>query len=217
MIRVTLAAEPAAFDGNVRQPGLDAISELVGERPGKPRRGRRRPKVADRREDIPPGKFPPFWTKAIDDLLAAYGRICAYVSCYIEPVTGMPTVDHMVPKSRAWNEVYEWSNYRLASLLMNARKNDLTTILDPFEVQDSWFQLELVGFQVNWSGPRNRPARAKVDDTLELLNIRDCRVLRETYATEYWASHIDIDYLTRRMPFVATELRRQNRLRTGDV
>jgi hypothetical protein len=217
MIRVTLAAEPATFNDNVRQRGLDAISELVGELPSRRRPGPRRRKIADRREDIPPDRFPPFWTKAIDDLLEAYGRICAYVSCYIEPVTGMPTVDHMVPKSRAWDKVYEWSNYRLASHLMNARKNDLTSIIDPFDVQDSWFQLELVGFQVRWSGPQHRPARAKVVDTLELLNMRDCRVLRETYATEYWDSHIGIDYLTRRMPFVARELRRQNRLRAEDA
>ena len=181
------------------------------------RRGPRRAKIANRRQDIPTDKFPPYWTEAIDDLLEAYNRICAYVCCFIEPVTGTPTVDHMVPKSQEWNKVYEWNNYRLASHLMNAWKNDLMTILDPFDVQDSWFQLDLVGFQVTWNGPPNRPARKKVLDTLKLLNIPDCRVLRETYATEYWNAHIDIDYLTRRAPFVANELRRQNRLRQEDT
>jgi hypothetical protein len=93
----------------------------------------------------------------------------------------------------------------------------LTTILDPFEVRDSWFQLELGRFQEIWSGPQRRSSKAMVNDTLELPNMRDCRILRESYATEYWDSLINMDYLTRRMPFVANRLRRQGRLRTRDI
>lgn len=36
----------------------------------------------------------------------------------------------------------------MACSRLNARKRDFTDILDPFEVQTGWFQLELVGFQV---------------------------------------------------------------------
>src|SRR4051812_45173116 len=100
MIHVDLADEPADFNEKVRLPGLNAINELVGGAPSIKRRGPRRAKVASRREDIPASSFPDFWTRAIDDLMEAYGRICAYVACYIEPVTGMPTVDHMIPKSQ---------------------------------------------------------------------------------------------------------------------
>src|SRR4051794_7871556 len=109
MIHVELADEPADFNDKVRLPGLRAIGELVGEAPSTKRPGRPRAKAALRREDIPASKFPDFWTRAIDDLMRAYGRICAYVACYIEPVTGMPTVDHMIPKSHQWDKVYEWS------------------------------------------------------------------------------------------------------------
>jgi hypothetical protein len=31
MMRVALAVEPPSFDGQVRQPGLRAVAELVGE------------------------------------------------------------------------------------------------------------------------------------------------------------------------------------------
>jgi len=39
----------------------------------------------------------------------------------------------------------------------------------------------------------------------------------EEYAEDYWSEYVTLDYLTRRAPFVANELRRQNRLRPGDT
>lgn len=128
----------------------------------------------------------------------------------------MPTVDHMVAKSRAWNLVYEWKNYRLACHLMNARKNDLGSVLDPFEVVNNWFELELVGFQVKARLAFRDAMLKRVDSTLCILNKPDCRRLRQEYAMNYWEAHIDLEYLTKRSPFVAMELRRQNRLRAGD-
>ena len=73
--------------------------------------------------------------------MKAYKADLPYIACYIEPVTGMPTVDHMIPKSQRWDKVYEWSNYRLACSLMNSRKNDVPHVLDPFEVETGWFEL----------------------------------------------------------------------------
>lgn len=56
MIPVAPEDEPDTFDATVRQPGLRAIAELVGERP--PREsGRPFAKVADFRNDIPPAGF----------------------------------------------------------------------------------------------------------------------------------------------------------------
>ena len=100
LIRVTPAPEPATFQERVRAPGLRAIAEMVGERP--PRQsGRRFQKIADRREDIPADKFPPYWTEAIDDLMRLYNQICAYSCFRIHPVTGSRSVDHMAAKSCA--------------------------------------------------------------------------------------------------------------------
>jgi hypothetical protein len=97
MIRVTPAPEPPHFDDVVRAPGLRAIAEMVGERP--PRRGGRRfRKIAEMREEIPPDQFPPYWTKVLDDLMAAYDRVCAYSCFRIHPVTGSRSVDHMAPQ-----------------------------------------------------------------------------------------------------------------------
>ncbi len=79
MIQVIPAPEPDDFEKKVRQPGLSAIGELVGEEPLLPRSGPKRDKIADRREDIPASCFPEFWREALGDLFEAYHRVCAYI------------------------------------------------------------------------------------------------------------------------------------------
>lgn len=214
MIPVTPAAEPPNFDKRVRQMGLSAIAELAGERPLVRRRGPKRKKIARTREEIPADKFPPYWRDALDDMLSSYRRLCAYLALYIEHATGGPSVDHVIPKSKAWNRVYEWSNYRLACALMNARKNDLELILDPFEIREGWFALEFVAFQVVVGPAAQGQIIDQVNKSIELLglNLPECCEARQEYVESYEAGHIDLEYLTRRAPFIAQELRRQGRL-----
>lgn len=213
MIRVELAAEPQDFDAKVRQPGLRAIAELAGE-PGLPKRkGRARQAVANSREQIPADKFPSYWTEALPELRAAYGHVCSYVCVYIEPVTGAASVDHMLPKSLSWQEAYEWRNYRLACSLMNSRKNDYRDVLDPFEIDDDWFQIELVGYQVIPRTDLDPAIKTSVQSTIDRLklNDRDCLTVREDYATDYFQRDISLGYLRRRAPLLAREIERQGR------
>ncbi len=216
MIQVTCAPEPAGFDATVRQRGLSAIDELVGRRPRINHSGRRRKSVAQREDDIPPTYFPALWRHALPDMLRAYERRCAFLAHYIEYATGNPSVDHMLPKSRAWQQVYEWSNYRLCAALVNAHKSDLGDLIDPFTCGAGWFELELVGFQVVVGNCPSTVSRAQIAATLRLLNLPDFCKAREEYVVNYEQHHIDFDYLQRRAPFVAAELRRQNRLHPAD-
>lgn len=207
------APEPQDFDAKVRQPGLSALAELVGEPPLIRRPGRKRRKLAESRDAIPADKFPPFWTEATEDLLAGYQRICSYVGVYIEHVTGHATVDHMAPKSRHWDRAYEWDNYRLACGLMNSRKGAILTVLDPFLVQAGWFGLEFTECLI-LPGPNLSPQVQKaVEDTIRELDLNDwnCRQLRLEYVRAYESGDISWDYLTRRAPFIADEMRRQGR------
>lgn len=217
MIRVRPAEEPADFDAKVRQPGLWAVAELVGETP--PRAGgRRHAQVAESREEIPAAAFPPYWREALADLLAGYGRVCSYLCLYIPRGTGAPSVDHMAAKSTRWDQVYEWRNYRLACALMNARKGVIARVLDPFEIEDGWFALELVEFQLVPNAGLSPAVLAAVEDTIDSLRLNDavCCEARLEYAEDYWRRRITLDYLTRHSPFVARELRRQERLREED-
>lgn len=218
MIHVDPAPEPPDFDQKVRQPGLSAIGEMVGEPPLVRRRGPRRSKIANRREDIPSKSFPPFWRNGLDDMMRCYNQVCAYMAIYIEKVTGAATVDHMIPRSVDWRHVYSWDNYRLACSLMNSRKSDAILVLDPFRVMSGWFELEFVGFQVKPGPALSSPIRGRVEKTIIRLRLNDseCRDLRQNYVEEYEAEQISLKYLTRRAPFIAMELRRQGRLLKGD-
>ena len=224
MIRVEPQPEPEDFDRKVRQKGLSAIAEMVGEGPLIKRRGPRRiNKVAESREKLKGDAFPPHWRDVLPEMLNAYNRLCAYLSLYIEHGTGNPSVDHVIPKSKAWDRVYEWSNYRLACGLMNSRKNDTDSVLDPFEIADDWFALEFVEFQVKPGPGATSDDRHKVVDTITTLklNDRECCEARREYVEGYLGTVDDkplpLSYVRRRAPFVARELRRQGKLRGEDL
>ena len=210
MIPVRPAPEPPDFDVRVRRPGLRAIAELVGEEPQRTA-GRRFDKVADTREQIPAGSFPPYWRASLDDLQAEHDRVCAYLCVRISTD---PNVDHYVAKSRRWDLVYEWSNYRLACAAMNSYKGEYGDVLDPFELQDGWFALELVEFQVvTGAGLVDRDAE-RVRSTIRRLHLngsRFCRI-RAEFAEARWRGDITAEYLARHSPLVARELRRQGRM-----
>jgi len=165
VIHVEPAAEPAEFDQKVRLKGLRAVAEMVGKASSPARKkgqkafeqrtksvkqadGSKSQQLITREEDLPSSEFPTYWTECLDSLMVAYDEICAYSCFRIHKVTGARSTDHFAPCSRAWDRVYEWKSYRLACSRLNARKRDFTDVLDPFEVQTGWFQLELVGFQV---------------------------------------------------------------------
>ncbi len=207
MIRVIPAPEPETFDKCVRQPGLRALEKLADQR------------YSGSKAAIPAGEFPPCWRRSLNDLLEGYCRICSYLCLYIPRGTGARSVDHMVAKSSRWDYAYEWCNYRLACSLMNARKGDAVSVLDPFEVEDGWFELELVAFQVRPADGLADPTTAAVEDTIKRLRLNDdeCCGAREEYAEEYWCKAVTIDYVRRHAPFVASELRRQNRLHATDL
>lgn len=221
MIHVEPAEAPADFDERVRKPGLSELAVLTGDKPTHARTGPKRKQLVirgvpvTRIEDVPVGKLPEYWTRALDQMLDRYQRICAYVCVYIERVTGAATVDHWIPKSRAPQQAYEWSNFRLACSLMNTRKGILTELVDPFVIEDDdeWFVLEFVGFQVIPGVRPEHPQYTAINDTIKEfgLNQRECFTLREEYVTAYRDGDISWRRLERRAPFVARELRRQGK------
>ncbi|XBT44327.1 hypothetical protein ABNP32_01895 [Pseudomonas viridiflava] len=213
MIRLTLAQEPAEFDAKVRQPGLRALDEMVGNpvarTAGKPYKVK-----AARKEDLKSVDFPAYWTESTPDLLESYGRLCAYTSFYIHKVTGAPSVDHAVAKTKNWRLAYEWTNYRLVCSLMNSRKG-VKNLLDPTAVHDEWFELEFVSFQVIPRPGLGGPLAAIVQHTIDELglNEKSCIDVRTEYAEEYWDTQTAKSWrrLLERCPFVAREMERQGR------
>lgn len=217
MIPVLAAAEPADFDARVRQPGLSAIGERVGEPARVRRTGPRLERRASSRGELTSADFPPYWRNATDSLLAAYNRVCAYACLYIERLTGASSVDHWAPKSLRWDQVYEWTNYRLACSLMNSRKGDFGDVLDPFQIESEVFALDLVTLRAV-PGPKAGDRHAKVLETIERLGLDGSEyadALSEYYMA-YKSHDISFGHLARRAPFLAYELRRQGQLNPED-
>jgi hypothetical protein len=216
MVQVTIEAEPEDFNLNVRLPGLSAIDEMVGRPPRTVRPGPKRNVIATREEDIPSKKFPAFWVDALDSMLDSYGRRCAFLNLYMERGTGNPSVDHMLPKSKRWDLVYEWTNYRLCAASINGYKSDMIGIVDPVDCRDGWFAVEFTGFQIVRGANAPPGMDAEIDATLKLLNHTEFRKAREDRFNYYIKDGLPLDLLERWAPFIASELRRQNRLRPGD-
>lgn len=227
MIPIVPAKEPPSFDNRVRKRGEEAITRLLGK-PVKGKGGRKPAKTYAREEDIPSKQFPALWIQpreadgksTLDDMMDLYGQQCAYLATHIEKATGSPTVDHFIPTSKDWRLVYEWSNYRLSAACVNTAKGVLE-VVDPFVVQAGWFELDLATFHVQRGRGAPNAQHTKIDNTLPLLNLRDCWQQRREYVMRYQLGPgkqgIDLAYLEHRAPFIASELRRQGKLVRGDT
>ncbi|WP_375742528.1 hypothetical protein NR800_26320 [Corallococcus interemptor] len=123
-------------------------------------------------------------------------------------------MDHLLPKSKWRALAYEWSNYRLACGRMNARKNDSEDVLDPFDVQDGWFALELSTLQVIPGPGLDAPIQQRVQDTIDRLDLNDDEFIAQRVEYfESYKSYCDdmrgIAFLKKHAPFLAKELIRQ--------
>jgi hypothetical protein len=220
VIPVAPADEPESFDKYVRKRGAVAIRRLLGKSVKAP--GRKPTRTYLRPEDIPADKFPAYWTEvrkgddksALDDMMDAYGQFCAYLALRIERATGSPTVDHYVPKERDCRLVYEWSNYRLSAGCVNGAKGT-KNVVDPFQVKPGWFELDLDTFLVRRGGAAPVAEHARIDETLTVLNLRQCVRQRGDFITRYRAGQIDLANVETYAPFIASELRRQGKLVRG--
>jgi uncharacterized protein (TIGR02646 family) len=200
VIPVEPRPEPPDFDARVRKPAREWLAQK-----GLPARG-------PAPKDV---ELPPYWRACLDDLHRAYGGVCAYVSVYIEKVTGSRSVDHFIAKSTAIEDAYEWPNYRLACGIMNSRKRDFADVLDPFEIAEGTFELDLVSGKISPGAALDADQRQKAQDTIDRLGLddRECRDLRTKYFTAYLEGYISAHYLERHCPFVWREVSRQKAFR----
>lgn len=190
MIRADLQSEPPEFDEAVRQPGAKVLAGNAVD-------------------------LPSLWTRCLPDLQAAYQGICAYLGVLIGDGTGAPTVDHFLPKSSHRSLAYEWANYRLACSRMNSRKNAYQDVLDPFAIEDGWFNLNLSNMAIYPNPSLDTKIKADVQGTIDRLKLDDriCRRARLQYYDAYANRGISFEYLEKWSPFVARELRRQGAAR----
>ena len=123
------------------------------------------------------------------------------------------SVDHFIPKTVQPPLAYEWSNFRLASGRVNNTKGTQTNILDPFQVDDNWFHLEVPSCLLKANPTLDPHVKTQVKNTIHSLRLNDddyyvqerCNIL-----IDYAKGEIGFGFLTRRYPFLAKEITRQN-------
>lgn len=172
--------EPPGFDANVRRKGADWLSSH------------------------PDAKRPrDYWSPYRPKLAEGFKQLCAYTSMY-EPVG---TVDHFISCDEDRAQAYEWSNYRFAAQWVNSskRKASSLSVLDPFEVQDGWFEIQLPSLQLVLTDVVPNDCRERAEVTLKLLHLRDDeRVLsqRRHWYAEYQRNQ-DLEVLRVHAPLIA--------------
>lgn len=183
--------EPDDFDAKVRQPGNAWLAGNIHLK-----------KISFKNHT--------YWTKCINQLADGFNGFCAY-AC-IQPFSGV--VDHYLSKTKHPNQAYEWSNYRYASDKLNQYKSDLEQdqILDPFEVEDDWFEILLPSLQLVITDAVPEEKRQKAEFTLQRLPLQDDeRVLRQR--REWYKLYIDGDLtltgLEKKAPLIARAVRKQ--------
>lgn len=185
MLRFEESSEPKQFDQKARKPGLSWL------------------------ERNPPPKRPrDYWTAFKPDLADGFRNLCAY-SCMYEPVG---TVDHFLSCKHERHLAYDWSNYRFAAAWINASKQNVDDgVLDPFEIEDEWFEILLPSLQLALTDKVPKNLRVKAQFTIERLHlVNDLRVIRQrqTWYQMYREGHIDLEGLRLRAPLIATAIER---------
>ncbi|OUO49681.1 hypothetical protein B5F76_13440 [Desulfovibrio sp. An276] len=198
MIPVTPQPEPEDFDTKVRQKGLRWLAEHD----------------IDITDPLPSRtKLPPYWRACLDELHSRYGGVCAYLAVFFERTTG-GTVEHFCPKSLRPDFAYEWCNYRLACSAINSRKKSFTDVLDPFEVKDGWFCLELVSGHIFPNPQLPASLQQKIQATIDRLKLDSSanNEMRAKHYQFYCKGEVTKAFLKKYSPFVWKEAARQGLL-----
>jgi hypothetical protein len=187
MMRFTPPPEPANFDREVRQKGRAWLA-----------------KHTDR--SVRPTDL---WSAFKSVLADGFGNLCAYTAMY-EPVG---TVDHYLSCKHRRERAYEWANYRYAAGWINSSKQAVDQqVLDPFAVDDAWFEILLPDLQLVLTSAVPKRHRTRAAFTLERLHLRDDeRVLRQRRAWYelFQTGDLSLRGLTRNAPLIARAVRTQ--------
>lgn len=151
-----------------------------------------------------------YWSQFKGELAEGFLNLCAYSAMY-EPVG---TVDHFISYNEDSNLAYVWNNYRYASGWINSSKNKIPSdeILDPFAIEDGWFEILLPSLQLRVSDNIPEDKQAKAEFVLKRLHLQhDERVLRQRreWYRCFQDGEITLEGLHKKAPLIARAIERQ--------
>ena len=198
MMPVPLAPEPADFRTKVWRPGQSFLAQHPQPNNSQWNAGS-------------------YWRMALEDLHRAYNDICAYCSSFTprskKPSPESSSVDHFVPKSVIPSQAYEWDNFRLCRSRLNQRKDNHQDVLDPFALASGWFHLNFLTFLIRPNPALSQAEQDRVNLTLGRLKLNldnDYVDERRRVVQEYCLKQATFAQVSRRYPFIASEMARQN-------
>lgn len=195
----TLLPRPDGFDDHIYKPGQAWLAAHLNSK------GR-------------PHAYWTKWGKCRFHLADEFHNLCGYSLTY-EPVGD---VDHFISCEADRTKAYDWENYRYASGWINSCKQDPnahTQLLDPFEIEDDWFEIILPSLQMCLVDglekrlPEEQYQRAK--NTLEKLHlVNDDRVRkpRVMWYKTYLEGKITLDGLADFAPVLARAIRKKEQI-----
>ncbi len=185
MIRFERVPEPADFDQMARVPGNVWLEANPNKKP----------------KDL--------WTPFKGPLADGFRNLCAYSAMY-EPVG---TVDHFVSDNEDRSKAYDWENYRYSAQWINSSKSSMPAacLLDPFDVENGWFEVLLPDLQLRVSNTIPNEFRDRAEYVLTRLHLRnDERVMRQRreWYRMYEAGEISRDGLEGKAPMIAAAVKK---------
>lgn len=192
---LTRGNEPVLFDVNCRQPGEAWLAAHLGE---------------------DPHAVSQWWSRFQPDLAKHFSHRCGWMGTCI--VLG-GVVDHWLScgnrggmPSPNRQLAFEWSNLRYADPVINSLKGILDDqVLDPCEIEDGWFEVQLPSFQLVPGGRLPSSLRQRAELTIDKLQLRGhkARFTRWHWYCSHWhAGQPDLAALRRDAPLVAAAIER---------
>ena len=193
MMRFDLQPEPATFDVRCRQRGKKWLADHPDY---------------DRPHD--------YWSEFGQDLRQAFRGLCAYCAMWV--MNGQ--TDHFVPVAMLKQQkqdllAYEWDNYRYADGSLNGRKSK-HIVLDPFTVNDEWFEISLPSLQLLLTDKLPAEKREIAEFTVKQLGLQDGEVVvrcRREWFKLYQERKLTLEGLKDRAPLIARAV--ENDLKNG--
>lgn len=151
-----------------------------------------------------------YWSEFRDALAVGFRDRCGYGAMWIPS----GTVDHFVSCNEDRTQAYEWSNYRYLDGWLNSSKSKKRSqdLLDPFEVGEGWFEIDLPSLQLKLTNAVPAEYRARAEQTLRNLPIRDDERLikqRRAWYELYEQGELTLDGLRKKAPLIAAAVEKR--------
>lgn len=153
-------------------------------------------------------KMPAYWTAFQPELADGFYQRCGWWAMWIAD----GAVDHFLSRKNHRHLAYTWDNYRYIAGTVNSSKKALDDqVLDPFEIEDGWFEVLLPSMQLVPTLTLPAVLAAKAAFTLKKLHLENgtkVRRCRSKWYQAYKAGNLSMAGLEDFAPLLAESVKK---------